>query len=94
MNQQTHQSGQISKVRAVAKRFDTDAIEVCMAMALRGEDNPCYSAEQLEEVMNVLAKDGFVSGLLRQGLPMGSAIRELGKRVRAAQDDYVETNQS
>lgn len=85
MNQPTQQSTHMAEVRELSKRFDAAAIENCIQRALQEKDNPCYSAADLEEVMGILVKANFVTGLIRQGKTLAEAIRELGQRIRAVQ---------
>jgi len=87
MKLQTHQSAQITEVRELAKRFDADAIEQCMDLALCGQHNACYQASSSEDVINVLAKVSFVSAQVQQGTTLAVAMRELGKRMRALQGE-------
>ena len=82
MTQKSHTSMAIAEVRELASRFDVESIEKCMDLALRGQNNPCYAAGELEHVMNMLAKSSFVRGQMRIGMPIAVAIRELGKRMR------------
>ena len=75
----------IKEIRELANHFSAEAIENCMQLALEGKENPCFQAGKLEEMMNVLAKASFVREQIEQGSSLGDAIRELGKRMRAAQ---------
>jgi hypothetical protein len=83
----THPAMHIAEIRELAKRFDADAIEQCMELALHNQPNPCYAAGELEDVMNVLAKASFVKELTDKGMSIAEAIRELGKRIRAVQGE-------
>jgi len=84
-NQQTHATMHIAEIRELAKQFDADSIQQCMERARQNKPNPCYTAGEQEEVMNVLAKADFVTAQIQQGRSMAEAIRELGKRVRSLQ---------
>ena len=86
MNQQ---SLNIKEIRDIANSFDAVSIETCMQLALENKDNPCYENNELEEVMNVLAKANFVRSQVEQGNTLALAMRELGKRMRFIQGaDY------
>ena len=85
MSQTTPSTLHLAEVRELAKRFDANAIEHCMALALQQKENPCYAAVELEDVMNVLAKASFVQQQIQHGLSLAEAIRELGKRIRSIQ---------
>ena len=80
-----NQSMNITEIRSLASRFSTEAIETCIQLAIENKENPCYSANELEDIMNVLAKASFVRGLMEQGKSLVEAIRELGKRIRSVQ---------
>ena len=85
MNQMAHSPMPIAQIRAVATRFDAEAIETCIQLALKKKDNPCYDADGVEEIMLVLAKVKFVRNKMEQGTSLAEAIRELGKRIRSFQ---------
>jgi hypothetical protein len=79
------QSINIREIRDVANRFDTNSIESCIQLAMENKENPCYSAFELEDAMNVLAKANFVKSQMEQGMSLAEAIRDLGKRIRSVQ---------
>ena len=56
-----------------------------MQLALKNKANPCYVNNELEEVMNILAKANFVRSQVEQGNTLALAMRELGKRMRFIQ---------
>lgn len=87
MKTQTIPKTHIADIRRLASRFDARAIEQCIQLALAKQANPCYSAEESTEVLNVLAKSSFVIGQMQEGLSLAQAIRELGRRMRAIQDN-------
>lgn len=74
-----------SEIREVAMRFDTQTIAECQQQAINNQGNTCYSNSRLDEVMNVLAKAGFIRSEMDKGKQITQAFRELGKRVRAIQ---------
>lgn len=82
MNQQ---SINMREIRNVANRFDADSIDSCIQLAIENKENPCYPNDELEEVMNVLAKANFVRNQMEQGINLTAAIRELGQRIRSVQ---------
>lgn len=82
MNQQ---SINMREIRDVANRFDADSIDSCIQLAIENKENPCYPNDELEEVMNILAKANFVRNQMEQGINLTAAIRELGKRIRSVQ---------
>lgn len=87
MKTQTTQNTHIADIRRLANAFDGPAIAQCMQLALTEQANPCYSAQETSETINVLAKTGFVVGQMQQGLTLAQALRELGRRMRAIQGE-------
>ena len=79
--------GSMAKIRALVTRLNLDTIERCQDLALRGERNSCFQASRSEDVINVLAKAGFVSQLIQKGMSLPVAMRELGKRMRVVQGE-------
>ena len=89
MTQLNQQSLNIKKIRDLANSFDADSLESCIQLAMSNKDNPCYENNDLEEVMNVLAKANFIRSQVEQGMTIAVAMRELGKRMRFIQGvDY------
>lgn len=85
MKQTSQQSMHISEIRDLANRFSSEAIEKCIQLAMENKENPCYSAIELEDAMNVLAKANFVKSQMEQGMSLAEAIRDLGNRIRSVQ---------
>ncbi len=77
----------LAEIRELARRFNSEQIEACIQSTLESGHNPCFEDGDTEEVMNVLAKAEFVKSQMEQGMPLPEAIRELGRRIRAAQGD-------
>lgn len=77
----------VAEIRELAKRFSADQIEHCMELVLQQQDNPCFDTREAEEAMNVLAKAEFVKSQMERGDTLAEAMRELGRRIRAAQGE-------
>jgi hypothetical protein len=75
----------IGEIRELAKRFTPQQLEDCIGRQLSEGSNPCDTEASVEETINVLAKAEYVKHLVEQGMSVNEAIRELGRRVRAAQ---------
>ena len=80
----------VADIRKLANRFDAQTISHCLALAINQLDNPCFSDDETEVVVNVLAKTEFVKMLMQKGLSLGDAMRELGSRMRALQVRHVD----
>ena len=75
----------VKEIRELARRFSAEQIEKCIQAELEDKTNPCYQDEDIMTVVNVLSKAEFVKSLVEQGWRLPDAIRELGRRIRAAQ---------
>lgn len=82
----SHQDMHIAEIRELARRYSPDELEDCINRQLAEGSNPCdENGGSTEEIINVLAKAEFVRARLNEGMHLGEAIRELGRRIRAAQ---------
>ena len=84
-NPAPHQDMHIGEIRELAKRYSPDELEECINRQLAEGTNPCDENGSTEEIINVLAKAEFVRSRVNKGMSLGEAIRELGRRIRAAQ---------
>ena len=76
----------LKEIRELAQRFSGEEIEGCIHHQLDAGSNPCAPSESAEEAMNVLAKADYVRDLMDQhGYSLSEAVRELGRRIRRAQ---------
>ncbi len=81
----SQQNIKLNEIRDVATRFNIKEIAACQLQALNEENNACYPAQKIDDVMNVLAKAEFVRKEMNTGKKINEAIRELGKRMRMIQ---------
>lgn len=82
-----HQHMHIAEIRELARRYSPDELEECITRQLAEGSNPCDQGNgSTEEIINVLAKAEFVRARVNDGMSLGEAIRELGRRIRAVQD--------
>jgi hypothetical protein len=76
----------LKEIRELAQRFSGEEIEGCIHHQLDEGSNPCAPSESAEEAMSVLAKADYVRDLMdEQGYSLSQAVRELGRRIRRAQ---------
>ncbi|MDH5178303.1 MAG: hypothetical protein OEZ39_09170 [Gammaproteobacteria bacterium] len=73
MKIQTVTNLHMAEIRELAAQYDAARIESCIQLAARDKANPCYSQGDVEEVLNVLAKAGFVAAQMEQGKTMNEA---------------------
>lgn len=76
----------LKEIRELAQRFSGEEIEGCIHHQLDAGNNPCAPSESAEEAMNMLAKADYVRDLMDDhGYSLSEAVRELGRRIRRAQ---------
>lgn len=85
MTQSKSGDSYIAEIKALASQFSAAQIDRCIESTLRHNENPCIADDELERVMNVLAKAKFVKAQMERGMTQQEAMRELGRSIRAAQ---------
>lgn len=80
-----HPDLHLAEIRALAQRFSPDELEACIRDQLEKGANVCEPSGRTEEIVGVLAKAEFVKALMEKGFTLPEAIRELGRRMRAVQ---------
>lgn len=75
----------LAEIRALAQRFSPEELEACIRDQLEAGANVCEPSGKTEEIVGVLAKAEFVKARMAQGTTLPEAIRELGRRIRAVQ---------
>ncbi len=80
----------IREIRELAKRFTPEEIDNCIIQHLEEGENVCEVTGSTEQVINELAKAGFVRGLVDKGTPLMDAVRDLARRIRLVQKGFEE----
>lgn len=80
-----HPGIHLAEIRALAQRFSPDELEACIRDQLEEGANVCEPSGRMEEIVGVLAKAEFVKALMEKGFTLSEAMRELGRRMRAVQ---------
>ncbi|MBI3772754.1 MAG: hypothetical protein HY272_08665 [Gammaproteobacteria bacterium] len=80
-----HPSLHLTEIRILAQRFSSKELEACIGDQLQKGGNVCEPSGRTEEIVSILAKAEFVKALMEKGFTQSEAIRELGRRIRAAQ---------
>jgi len=80
-----HPDLHLAEIRVLAQRFRPDELEACISDQLRTGANVCEPSGRTEEIVGVLAKAEFVKALTEKGFTLSEAIREIGRRMRAVQ---------
>ena len=85
MTQQYNNARQITMVRELASQYSTQTLDACIQSQLDSGENDCFFEEDVDNIMNVLAKASFVKAQMINGLQLSQAMRVLGQRMRALQ---------
>jgi len=80
----------IKEIRELAKKYSHHEIEGCIASQIEEGENLCHPGGRTEQVVNELAKAGFVRDMVDKGTPLGEAVRLLAERIRLVQKGYKE----
>ena len=66
-------------------RFSPEELEACIHEQLNEGANVCEPSGRTEEIVSVLAKAEYVKALMGKGATLPEVMRELGRRIRAVQ---------
>ena len=80
-----HPDLHLAEIRALAQRFSPEELEACIREQLNEGANVCEPSGRTEEIVSVLAKAEYVKALMGKGATLPEAMRELGRRIRAMQ---------
>jgi len=80
----------IKEIRELAKKYSHHEIEGCITSQIEEGENLCRHGGRTEQIINELAKAGFVRDTVDKGTPMGEAVRLLAERIRLVQRGYKE----
>lgn len=80
-----HPDLHLAEIRTLAQRFSPEELEACLNDQIQKGENVCESSGRTEEIVSVLAKAEFVKALMGKGATLPEAIRDLGRRIRALQ---------
>ena len=81
-----HHGIHIREIKDLAQRFDPAVIEGCLQQAIDfGRPQDCDLDAATEEAVDILSKAGYVRSRMDEGLSLGEAVRELGRKIRQVQ---------
>lgn len=80
----------IKEIRELARRFTPEEIENCIKQQLKEGTNICEVTGPIEAVIGELAKAEVVKELMKKGMSLTDAIRELARRIRLVQKGFKE----
>jgi hypothetical protein len=81
-----HHGIHIREIKDLAQRFDPQVIESCIQQAIdTGKPQDCELDAATEEAVDILSKASYVRSRMDDGLSLGEAVRELGRKIRQVQ---------
>ena len=82
-----HHGIHIREIKDLARRFDPAVIDGCLQQTLdSGHPQDCELDADTEEAVDILSKASYVRSRMEDGLSLGEAVRELGRKIRQVQE--------
>lgn len=72
----------ITMIRELASSFSYEELEGCLNSQINSGRNSCLVGHESDETIGILSKSSYVRELMRNGMNLSAAIRELGVRMR------------
>ncbi|HBR20993.1 MAG TPA: hypothetical protein DD713_00245 [Nitrospiraceae bacterium] len=79
---------EIREIKALAKKFTPEQIEGCITQQIKTGQNVCLRDKSAEKIINELAKAEYVKRLMKKGMTIADALRELASRMRQMQKGF------
>ena len=76
----------IKEIREIAKKYTPEQIEGCITQQLETGKNICIENQDTVKILNDLSQAEFVRELMKEGMSLADALRELARRVRRLLD--------
>lgn len=76
----------VKEIKELARRFSPDQIEGCITQQMETGENICLRTESAENIINELSKAELVSEMVKEGMSLADALRELARRMRLLQN--------
>jgi hypothetical protein len=73
----------MAMVRQLVHKYTLEDLGQCMNEQISKASNACVNNGSRDDMLNALAKAGFVKQLMAQEWLLNQAMRELGRRMRA-----------
>ena len=77
-----NQNSNIGRMRQLVNQYSHIEIDRCIEEQINTGCNACLQISNNVEMVNLLAKAGFMHSLISSGYNMNDALREMGKRMR------------
>jgi phosphoribosyl-ATP pyrophosphohydrolase len=78
----------VRDIKELAKKFTPEQIEGCIAQQIETGQNICLRDKSAEKIVNELAKAEYVKRLVKKGMTIADALRELASRMRQVQKGF------
>lgn len=79
----------IGEIKELARKYTPEQIEECIKQQLEMGENVCLKDDTTEKVVSELSKAELVSDLVRGGMDLNEALRELARRIRLVHREFV-----
>ncbi|HBG93319.1 MAG: hypothetical protein A3J81_03475 [Nitrospirae bacterium RIFOXYB2_FULL_43_5] len=79
---------EVREIKELAKKFTPEQIERCIMQQIETGENICLRNESAEKIINELSKAEYVKRLMRKGMTIADALRELASRMRQMQKGF------
>jgi len=78
----------IKDIKELAKKFTPEQIESCITQQIKTGQNVCLTDKSTEKIISELAKVSYIKRLMRKGMTVAEALRELANRIRQVQRGF------
>jgi hypothetical protein len=78
----------IKEVRKLSNKFSPEQIEACITQHLETGENICLMNKSTEETISELAEAEFIGELMKKGMSLADALRELARRMRQLHEGF------
>jgi hypothetical protein len=73
----------MAMVHRLVREYTQEELCQCVTELISKQSNYCLNGNEADDILNVLARAGFVKQLMTQGMSLHESMRELGRRMRA-----------
>lgn len=78
----------VRDIKELAKKFTPKQIDGCITQQIKTGQNVCLRDNSAEKIINELAKAEYVKRLMKKGMTIADALRELASRMRQVQKGF------
>jgi len=74
--------GSVKEIKELANKFTPEQIEGCITQQIKTGENVCLHDSSTEQIISELSKAEYVKRLVKKGMSLADALRELALRMR------------